>query len=215
MASFQFKFNAEKQSEPTYQYRSRQCWDRFYERSPHFIFSEVATGAVVISDLDGAEARILGEALASGTEPDIPGQREPRILTGCIGLDPESFLASLEAIGRGDPVIFPVDARRRQEYPAARGRKLPREIEVPKFTISSIAGNLFEIRKRKAAVISQRLAVDTISPDGINDSEEYHKLVQHGTLAGQLAIAAETTIREGLDAVHEISVDTLTINLLR
>ncbi len=209
MADFTFEFDADKQSEPTYQYRPRQCWDRFYERSPHFYFEETVTGELIIDELATDEARILGEALASGDRPYNPDLGTSEVLPNCIALDPSNLLASLEAIRLGNPFALPVRGSRTELYHAPKRKRLPEAIKVPAFAINSIAGNICQIRDIIAEVIKERLSEDAKSVEGTYDTDEYNRLIQRGIVAGGLALAAETTIRDGLDAVHGVTEDTL------
>lgn len=202
------KFSPDRvQSAPKYRFAKKRPGERFYEHSPHFEFKEEVTGDLVVSELNPFERRTVREALVTTETTDKWGRtNRPNDITT---LSDDELLEALQAIQEGEPFSTPVRAYRRAEFATERGKSLPQVIEVPRFSITSLAGNLVALQNQKALLVTGMLQEPSGATEGLEAEQPFSRHVRDGLLASELAtkVTAEITV-EG-DQVHQITEDNI------
>lgn len=204
------KFNPSPvQLTPKFQFARQYPLERFYERSPHFKFTEEVVGDLVVSDLDPFERRTIREAVVT-TETTDEWDRKYKPY-GIVTLSEDELLETLEAMDEGEPFLTPVRAYREAKFATGRRRAIPPVLEVPKFTITSLAGNLVTLKRNKALMATAMLQEPSGASEDLGAEQPWSRHVRDGLLAARLAteITAEVTV--GVDDVHQVTEHTLRV----
>ena len=191
MARFTFEVSGSHTA--SFQYHEKGANNPFYRKQPYFTYEEQIAGQLNIVGLDMNERVILGKSLSAGQAINV--WQESYTKSGCIKLSDEELVDALEAIEANDPIRLQATARRSEEYAATRKRTVPEVLDVPGFSLTSIAGNLRDLRSKKNDSI-KKIQADTQKTDTVSSQEPGRMLLIHAAVAGNLITGIEAELTD-------------------